>query len=570
MSKSGGSDRYESTAAGQGFGMFGLGILSDSGGDDLYKIGILGQGVGRTKGLGWLIDRTGDDFYQAGGLVVNAPLFDEVHYSQAQGFGYGFRDDAGGVPGGVGMLTDGAGRDSYLAETYAQAASYWFGLGSLYDLNGNDLYRAHHYAQGSAMHLTGAYLFDLGGDDAYVTQWGAAQGIGHDYGVAMFLDRAGDDVYASRDARPGTGVSNGLGIFLDSAGIDRYATTPGFGREARAMMSLGVFADLEGGDFYPAEMKDGSAVVEQGMAIRSDSGGGVSTEVGVPPIPQPGSKSFPGAGEMMRLYDVACGWRVGSSQTAVDEAVNELIAIGMPGFEWMLENRLVSVNRLEVRAWARIVSGIGQDAVSGLGRKALGGNDRELEAVIRIGGEAKIADVGAILPRVIREKPEMRDLAIRTAGTLKARGCAEAMLPLLFEADDMTKRTIMAALAEIGDPAAVGTAASFVNSPDPFVRDAAVRLVLTHPQQAEALGKVLLEDVDERKARMGIVILARLDMFGSLELVAKSLSDPRPGVRISALIELDGKCPPAFREMFVGLMSDPVPTVARVAKQVRP
>ncbi len=570
LSKSGGEDRYELIAAGQGFGMFGIGMLLDSGGDDLYKIGLLGQGAGRTKGLGWLVDRGGDDVYQAGGVIVNAPLFDDVHYSQAQGFGFGFRDDAGGVPGGVGMLTDGAGRDSYLAETYAQASSYWFGVGSLYDLSGNDLYRAHHYAQGSAMHLTSAFLFDLAGADAYVTQWGAAQGIGHDYGLALFLDRSGNDVYASQDARPGTGVSNGIGIFIESAGSDRYSTTPGFGRVARAMMSLGVFVDLEGGDFYPADLRDDLAVVEPGLSIRNDAAGIGAVATAERPRITPGSKPFPGAGEMKRIYDVACGWRVGSSQAAVDGAIDELIAIGTPAFEWMLENRLATVNRLEVRAWAQVANGIGEQAIAGLGRKALGGTDAEIEAVVRIGGEGRIVDVGAILPRIIQEKPAMRDLAIRTAGTLKARGCVEVILPLLFEADDITKRTIMACLAEIGDPASVGTAANYINSNDPFVRDAAVRLVLSNPQQAESLGKVLYQDVDEKKARMGVVILARLDMFNSLDLVGQALSDPRPGVRITALIELNGKCPPAYREAFLGLLRDPIPSVARVARTVRP
>lgn len=570
--KSGGNDCYRMTSVGEGFGMFGLGILSDSSGDDLYKIGVMGQGAGRSQGLGWLVDGKGDDLYQAGGLILNSPLFDDVYYSEAQGFGMGFRDDAGGVPGGVGLLTDGAGNDNYLGETYCQAASYWFSLGSLYDAGGHDNYRAYHYAQSSAMHLTSAYLFDLSGDDGYLTQFGAAQGIGHDYGLAFFLDRSGNDVYAARDARPGTGVSNGIGIFIDSGGIDRYSGEPGFAQAARSMMSLGVFVDLDGDDLYPGGMSNGAAIVAPQTAIRSDEPTTQkpgASETPAPP-PAPGSIPKPADSEIAKLYDTATGWRVGSSQKAVDDSINQLIGIGVPAFEWMVANRLASVDRLAVRAWARIVNGIGIDAVAALGRKALGGTDKELEAVIRIGAEGNIADIAAVLPRVIKEKPALRDLAIRAAGTLKARGCVDAILPTLFQADPFTQRTAMAALAEIGDPSSVGTAANYVDSPDPFVKDAAIRLVLTSPQQAEALGKVLISEPDERKARTGVVIMSRLNMFNSLNVVGAALSDPRPGVRITALLELNGRCPEQYREAFVALVKDPLPNVARVAKQVRP
>src|SRR5205823_9991597 len=133
-------------------------------------------------------DRKGDDIYRAGGLVLNSPLFATVHYSNAQGYASGYREDTGGVSGGVGLLTDLEGDDSYLGETYCQAASYWFSLGSLYDQSGNDTYSAYHYAQASAMHCCGAYLFDLAGDDSYTIKYGAGHAIGHDYGVAFLLD----------------------------------------------------------------------------------------------------------------------------------------------------------------------------------------------------------------------------------------------------------------------------------------------------------------------------------------------------------------------------------------------
>jgi hypothetical protein len=117
-----------------------------------------------------------------------------------------------------------SGNDRYLADSYAQGASYWFAVGSLYDAEGADSYSGHHYVQGSAMHLTSAYLFDLAGDDSYTVKVGAAQAIGHDYGVAVLFDRAGDDLYASKDARPGTGSPTDLACL--SRGQARTPTPP--------------------------------------------------------------------------------------------------------------------------------------------------------------------------------------------------------------------------------------------------------------------------------------------------------------------------------------------------------
>jgi len=576
FSKSGGEDYYSSVAAGQGFGMFGAGICTDSGGNDLYKISLMGQGAGRLNGLGWLIDAKGADIYQAGGLILNSPLFADVNYSFAQGFGMGFREDSGGSPGGCGLLTDGAGRDNYLAETYAQAASYWFAVGSLYDKSGHDTYKGHHYVQSSAMHMTSAYLFDLAGEDSYTTQYGAAHAIGHDYGLAFLLDRAGNDVYASRDSRPATGIANGVGIFLEGDGIDRYSTWPAFARRDRSMISLSVFADLGGADLFPEARGEGEFEYIDVMSIRDDqvpsgaAAGSGTTPAQTVPDPAPGSKPKPSDAELDRLYKLASQWGVGSATASVNDAIRDLIAIGVPAYEWMIEKKLAAVQRLEVRAWARITNGIGGDAVAALGRKALSANEAELGAIIRIGIEGRITDIGALLPNVITTKPNLRGLAIRAAGSLKAIAASESIMPIMFTADPVLKRAAMAALADIGDPNSVGTAASFLNSDDPFIRDSAVRLILQVPQQAESIGRTLIEDVDERKARTGLLILAKLDMYNSLQRVAAAFDDPRPGMRISALLLLNGKCPPESKNKMIALQNDPLPSVARVAKQVKP
>lgn len=572
-----GNDFYSSVAGSQGFGMLGAGVCLDTGGDDVYRLSLMGQGAGRLQGLGWQIDRAGNDTYRAGGLIMNQPLFTDVSYSFAQGFGMGFREDSGGLPGGVGLLTDIAGHDAYLAETYAQAASYWFGLGSLYDAAGNDHYNGYHYVQASAMHITAAYLLDLAGNDCYTTQYGAAQAIGHDYGLAMLYDRAGDDLYAARDARPATAVANGISIFLESAGNDRYADPPAYARRDRAMISLSIFCDLGGTDSYPDPFGQGFALIENTVSIRDDQlepmvapSGGASTPQPPQADPQPGSIKYPGETRMAELYRIASQWGVGSATDEVNAAIREIIGIGKPAFEWMVQNRLAGANRLQIRAWARIANGIGANAIGLLGSRALGGSEAELEAVIRIGIEGRIQDIAALLPATIKDRPSLRLLAIRAAGALKARAASDAILPMLFQADPILVRTAIVALADIGDPNSIGTASTLLKSRDPFVRDAAIRLIASDPAQASSIGQSLADGDDEEAARTGLMLLGSIDMYNSLERIALALDDPRPGVRITALQLLNGRCPEASKEKMLALRDDPYPAVARVARAVNP
>lgn len=570
----GGDDTVSHVALGSGFGMVGIGLCIDTAGHDSYRCELFGQGAGRTRGVGWLVDRAGRDTYRADGRIMNSPLFTGVAYSFSQGFGMGYREDSGGVAGGAGFLTDVSGNDRYLADSYAQGASYWFAVGSLYDAEGSDTYSGHHYVQASAMHLTSAYLFDLGGDDSYTVKVGAAQGIGHDYGVSLLFDRAGDDLYASKDARPGTGVANGLGLFIEGAGIDTYTALPAFGREDRGMPSYGLFLDLSGADKYPVGMNDGwGFATALATAFDQDLSTPVGTDVPPPPVtpdPEPGSKPMPTPQEMDRLYRLASQWGVGSAQTQVEAALRDLIAIGMPGYDWLIANRLRSVQRLQVRAWGRLTRALGAPAVSALGAKALEGVDADIEPVIRVAIEANATDIGALLPGIIRDKPALRLLAIRAAGALKARGATDSILPHLISEDPILVRTSMVALSQLGDSASLGTASTMLGSTDPYVREAAIRLIVSQPEMGFKIGQALVGEPDEQRARLGIIIMGRINMYNALDEIGKSLLDPRPGVRITAMLQLEGRCPTAFRETLLSLRDDPIPAVRAVAKKVNP
>lgn len=572
--KDGGDDSYRATSLAQGYGQFGVGMCVDTGGDDHYDLKLMGQGAARTQGLGWLIDRSGSDVYQAGGLSMNEPLFTGVSYSNAQGYASGYREDTGGVSGGVGLLTDLGGNDAYIAETYCQAASYWFSLGSLYDASGNDTYSAYHYAQASAMHMTAAYLFDLAGDDGYIVKFGAAHAIGHDYGVAFFLDRSGDDVYAARDSTPGIGNANGLGLFIDAAGVDRYAGPPGKGNPARGSGSLGVFVDLSGQDLYREGLSDASAVIRDGWGVAYDElgpaaaqGPGSSAPAGE--APKPGTAPKPSDQELADIYRKATQWGVGSAQQEVADNINRLIAIGMPAFDWMIANRLKSADRLQVRAFVAVASGIGQPAKDAIALKTSSSDEDEAREALQICIDGVFKEAGPLIPAILQKGVNKR-LAVRAAGALGANAAVQDLMPITLDKDRLLALDAMIALAQIGDEQAVSTAQSLLLTGDLPMRKAALGLLAKFPKTGFAAGQAMILQDDEHEVRMGIDLLGSIGTPEALDAIGPKLIDPRPGVRIEAMVALNGRVPQAYRSYLGALRDDPIPTVRAVAQKIDP
>lgn len=567
--KEGGHDRYASRTLSQGFGVAGIGLCIDTNGNDVYDVGLFGQGAARTQGVGWLVDLKGNDLYRAGSISLNAPLFSGVYYSFAQGFGMGYREDWGGQAGGVGLLTDVEGNDTYLGETYSQGAAYWFSIGSLGDLAGRDLYRAHHYSQASAMHICAAYLLDASGDDTYAVAVGAAHAIGHDLGVAVLLDRAGDDTYTSRDSNPGLGSANGVGIFVDMAGADRYHGPAGRGLAARGTGSVGVFADANGDDLYRFGLADGQGRARDtwGVALDRQMPGAVVEPPVVPDPPAVGSIPRPEDAQLQAIYRRATQWGVGSAEAEVQESVRQLIGIGLPAWEWMVDNQLASAQRLEIRTFVAVARGIGAPAATSLGRKALTGSIAEKSNALRIAVDADIKDMGAVIPSFL-ESPELQMAAARAAGPLKAISAVPTLNRLCLSEDPILVRTSMISLAQIGAAETVVTGMALLGSSDLPTRRAAAALIAQHPDQAGASLDPLLNGNEELKARMALEVLGFIGSEDALNRIARFLMDPRPGMRIEALRQLNGRVPETARPTVLALQRDPVDLVKWVARGV--
>ncbi len=247
----GGDDTYVGDTHTQGAGTFGVGMLMDYEGMDQYRCALFGQAFAGVMGVGVLCDVTGNDTYTAGNKYLDVLRYSDHYTSLSQGFAYGWRPL---MSGGVALLADSSGHDTYISDIFGQGSSYWYALGMQTDYSGNDRYLSFQYAQGAATHLCASVLVDKLGNDQYSSK-GVSQGCGHDLASGMLVDYKGDDCYTAWDLSQAAGSANGFGMLIDYEGSDNYqirgrGNTQGYGNPRRDYGSIGVFMDLMGEDYY--------------------------------------------------------------------------------------------------------------------------------------------------------------------------------------------------------------------------------------------------------------------------------------------------------------------------------
>jgi hypothetical protein len=249
-----GNDIYRCHSFCQGAGFLGIGLIAESGGNDQYSAAIYSQGFGFIRGMGLILEGEGNDRFFAGGVYLDHREPGKSYLSMSQGFGYGLRPwgTLAGASGGIGILDDAQGNDSYLGDYFSQGAGYWYSLGILNDTAGHDLYAAGRYSQGAGIHLAAGILRDTAGDDHYLSRFGVSQGCGHDLAVGFLLDHGGDDRYIGGTLTQGAGNANGFGVLNDNGGSDEYymhdeGQGHGVTEEFRGLDSFGILVDT-GGD----------------------------------------------------------------------------------------------------------------------------------------------------------------------------------------------------------------------------------------------------------------------------------------------------------------------------------
>ncbi len=286
-----GNDQYLGTRLTQGAAIGGLGLLVDTAGDDRYQSHGFSIGFGGPLGLGAVLDTEGDDQYQCGDAIPSAynthdapdakpgdPAFQYDCFGLGTGAGSRVLINrrewlAKSLAGGLGLLVDLDGRDTYQSANFSQGMGYFFGAGILLDLNGEDHYQAARYGQGASAHYGIALFIDYQGADHYGSTGPYYNaGVAWDHGVSLTIDAGiSHDTY-TLDRTTGLGKADytGWAIFVDEGGNDRYILQSGFGEATER--SLAGFIDLDGEDHYTLLSPSSSSIPMNSTARSPGSG----------------------------------------------------------------------------------------------------------------------------------------------------------------------------------------------------------------------------------------------------------------------------------------------------------
>ncbi len=264
-----GSDVYTGSKYTQGAAIGGLGLLLDMEGDDRhtsfgFALGFAGPGAAAA-----VIDVAGNDSYQCGrkyasaynSSVKPAPKRGDANFQYTafgMGAGLGRRVLSGdrkhlqyNLAGGVGMMIDLAGRDTYDSSNFSQGCGYFFGTGLKLDLGGDDTHGAARYGHASGAHFGMGLFVDYAGKDRYTSTGPTYNGgCAWDHSMFLFVDagKEGDVYEFDRSAGPGRADIGSWGAAVDMGGDDRYVCPRGLGRATRE--GTAVFLDAAGTDTY--------------------------------------------------------------------------------------------------------------------------------------------------------------------------------------------------------------------------------------------------------------------------------------------------------------------------------
>jgi hypothetical protein len=242
-------------------------LIIDVGGNDVFERAAVADGEGRPFAA--VIDLNGNDTWRQ-------------------------RDAAAGpcaAIGGIAILVDRAGKDTYAGKRLALGASIG-GFAFLFDQDGNDTYAMEDFGQGCGVYGVGL-AFDSAGNDTR-DAWAFAQGASLGVGFGACVDDAGDDSYLADlnwpdvygDSGPdsfhgasqgySTGIRpatpGGVGVLIDRLGKDRYQSG-NFSQGGAYYFAFGLMYDGGGDDQNQGYRYSQGFGVHEAVGIRWDAGG---------------------------------------------------------------------------------------------------------------------------------------------------------------------------------------------------------------------------------------------------------------------------------------------------------
>jgi hypothetical protein len=228
-------NRYRGVRRVQGQAIGGIGILIGRGGQNDYHAAMWAQGMGAPLGFGLLDNVTGNNHYYCGGMWRNSYYPETPGYEGwGQGVGAGIRQVASG---GIGVILDNGGENTYEFDYLAHGGGYWCGLGFARDFGGNT----------KRMITRNAYN---GGPRTQTSFQRFGCGWGCHYAMGFMFDDSGNDLYEGTIMGTGMAWDCSMGVLCDFAGNDRYAATGGLTQGTGGQMGFGILFDYNGDDVY--------------------------------------------------------------------------------------------------------------------------------------------------------------------------------------------------------------------------------------------------------------------------------------------------------------------------------
>ena len=258
----GGIDMYAGEAMCQGASLVGIGALLDDGGNDSYLSWQRSQAFGSFRGVGILCDQGGSmDSYSAVQTPDPAkPEYDpgssgtNISFCQAASLGRSWSGDATSDPfigsGGLAILLDDGGVDSYSVGAAGQGFSQMEGTSMLIDISGDDSYTSNGFSASCAINRATAMLWDLDGSDDYIVSGESAICYADNYSLAWLLEYFGDDEYEADTLAVACSERNGFTYMLDYNGNDDYLQNQLSAREFLGTAYIGEL-DPAGRDVTP-------------------------------------------------------------------------------------------------------------------------------------------------------------------------------------------------------------------------------------------------------------------------------------------------------------------------------
>ena len=139
--------------------------------------------------------------------------------------------------GGIGVILDGGGENTYEFDYLSHGGGYWCGLGFARDFGGNT----------KRLITRTAYN---GGPRTQPSFQRFGCGWGCHYAMGFLFDDSGDDVYEGTIMGTGMAWDCSMGVLCDFAGNDHYMATGGSTQGTGAQMGFGILFDYKGDDVY--------------------------------------------------------------------------------------------------------------------------------------------------------------------------------------------------------------------------------------------------------------------------------------------------------------------------------